>query len=233
VYFPRNLGLYTYTANRPTVVRDPNGQWLDAVLDIGFAIYDVGVLIHDEVANGGKHRAENLAALGADVMAAVIPGVTGAGLGVRAAAHADDAVRAVKGADKVVDAVRAGDHAKDAAKAAEHVPGGARATGETAHAAGAEAKEARFIGQPDGQLVDTRATPRGSYQQPNGSRTDILQREDHGAGLSHTHDPKVNVNPKTGQRFINGLEKPGRPVSVEDVKNITTGRAPPADPKGR
>jgi hypothetical protein len=51
----------------------------------------------------------------------VIPGVTGAGLGVRAAAHADDAVRAVKGADKVVDAARAGDRAADAAKAAEHV----------------------------------------------------------------------------------------------------------------
>jgi RHS repeat-associated protein len=97
---------------------------------------------------------------------------------------------------------------------------------------GAEAK-ARFISQPDGTLVDTQATPRGSYKQPNGGRTDILQGEDHGAGLSHTHDPKVNVNPKTGQSFVNGLQKPGRPVSATDVENIQSGTALPADPKGR
>src|SRR4051812_35670874 len=45
-------------------------------------------------------------------------------------------------------------------------------------------KEARFVSQPDGHLVDTHATPKGSYVQPSGGRTDILQREDHGAGLS-------------------------------------------------
>jgi hypothetical protein len=92
---------------------------------------------------------------------------------------------------------------------------------------------ARFISQPDGTLVDTAATPRGSYKQPNGGRTDILQGEDHGAGLSHTHDPKLNVNPKTGQTFFNGLQKPGRPVSADDVANIRSGAATTAEPKGR
>ena len=92
---------------------------------------------------------------------------------------------------------------------------------------------ARFISQPDGTLIDTQVTPRGSYRQPNGGRTDILQGEDHGAGLSHTHDPKVNVNPKTGQSFVNGLQKPGRPVSATDVQNIESGAASPAEPKGR
>jgi len=91
----------------------------------------------------------------------------------------------------------------------------------------------RFISQPDGRVVDTHATPQGSYKQPNGGRTDILQAEDHGAGLSHTHDPKVNVNPETGESFVNGLMKPGRPVSAVDVENIVSGDAPLANPKGR
>lgn len=81
--------------------------------------------------------------------------------------------------------------------------------------------------------MDTQATPPGSYDQPGGGRTDILQREDHGAGLSHTHDPILNTNPKTGETFINGLEKPGRPVSVEDVWNIESGAATPSIPRGR
>jgi RHS repeat-associated protein len=91
----------------------------------------------------------------------------------------------------------------------------------------------RFVAQPDGQLVDTDATPQGSYDQPSGGRTDVLQKEDHGSGQSHTHDPIVNTNPKTGERFINRLDKPGRPVSAEDVRNIETGRATPSEPLGR
>jgi RHS repeat-associated protein len=93
--------------------------------------------------------------------------------------------------------------------------------------------QARFVGQPDGSLVDTSATPRGSYDQPNGGRTDILQREDHGAGHSHTHEPVTNTNPDTGETFINGLEQPGRPVSAADVLNIQSGSATPSPAKGR
>ena len=92
---------------------------------------------------------------------------------------------------------------------------------------------ARFIADENSNIVDTQSTPRGSYDQPNGGRTDILQQGDHGAGYSHTHDPVVNTNPKTGESFINGLSKPGRPVSFEDVKNIESGAAPPSCPKGR
>lgn len=44
---------------------------------------------------------------------------------------------------------------------------------------------------------------------------------------------KVNTNPVTGETFINGLEKPGRPVSAGDVQNIMDGTAKPAPPKGR
>ena len=93
--------------------------------------------------------------------------------------------------------------------------------------------EARFVVEPNGTVVDTDATPRGSFDQPDGGRTDVLQREDHGAGLSHTHDPKVNTNPETGETFVNGLEKPGRPVSKQDVDNIQSGAATRSKPKGR
>lgn len=93
--------------------------------------------------------------------------------------------------------------------------------------------EPRFIGDEDGNVVDTEATPKGAYQQPNGGRTDVLQGEDHGAGQSHTHDPVINTNPQTGESFINGLQKPGRPVSAQDVKNIINGSAKPYRPKGR
>jgi hypothetical protein len=91
----------------------------------------------------------------------------------------------------------------------------------------------RFVGQPDGQVVDTEATPPGSYDQPNGGRTDILQNEDHGAGQSHTHDPILNRDPVTGRIFLNGRQQPGRTISSEDIDNIRTGAAPRSRRKGR
>jgi RHS repeat-associated protein len=93
--------------------------------------------------------------------------------------------------------------------------------------------DARFIVEPNGTVVDTHSTPRGSYTQPDTGRTDILQGGDHGAGYSHTHDPIVNTNPRTGETFFGGWQQPGRPVSAEDVANIVSGQAPPAPPKGR
>lgn len=90
----------------------------------------------------------------------------------------------------------------------------------------------RFIGQPNGEMVDTDATPRGAYAQPDGGRTDILQGEDHGAGHSHTHPPRINENEATGEIFINGLDRP-RPVTQTEVENIRNGTAQPARPRGR
>lgn len=92
---------------------------------------------------------------------------------------------------------------------------------------------ARFIVEPNGNVVDLDATPRGSYDQPNGGRTDVLQSEDHGAGYSHTHDPILNTNPSTGETFVNGTESPGRAVSAEDVGNIKSGMASRSKPKKR
>jgi RHS repeat-associated protein len=90
----------------------------------------------------------------------------------------------------------------------------------------------RFIGDSDGVIVDTESTPPGSYDQPNGGRTDVLQGDDHGAGLTHTHNPIVNTNPENGESFINGTDG-GSPVTFEDAENIRTGSAPRSKPKGR
>ncbi|HMI88066.1 MAG TPA: RHS repeat-associated core domain-containing protein [Polyangiaceae bacterium] len=98
--------------------------------------------------------------------------------------------------------------------------------------AASAAEGARFIVEENGNVVDTHVTPRGRYQQPNNGRTDILQREDHGVGHSHTHDPKVNTSPTTGKQYMNGFEKP-RPVSAEDVANIASGKAVRLPPRGR
>jgi len=93
--------------------------------------------------------------------------------------------------------------------------------------------DARFIAEPNGTVVDTLKTPRGSYKQPNGSRTDILQREDHGAGFSHTHEVVKHKHPVTGEEFFGKPNGPGRPVSASEVRNIIDDVAGPAPTKGR
>ena len=93
-------------------------------------------------------------------------------------------------------------------------------------------KGARFITDPKGQTVDLSTTPRGSFDQPNGGRTDILQAGDHGAGNSHTHQPDLNTNPETGKEFVNGFDN-GQPVTAEELKNIQDGTAPKSTARGR
>jgi hypothetical protein len=83
-------------------------------------------------------------------------------------------------------------------------------------------KNYRFVVDSDGNVVDTVKTPRGTYEQPNKARTDILQRENHGAGLSHTHHPITNSKPGSDKIFINDFTK-GEPVSAEEIKNIMNG----------
>jgi hypothetical protein len=90
---------------------------------------------------------------------------------------------------------------------------------------------ARFYVDPNGNVVDTHATPRGSYTHPDGSRTDILQRENHGFGFTHTHHPIINTAPD-GRQFINGMDK-GRLVTTEEILSIQNGISKPSLPKGR
>ena len=88
---------YTYANNNPVNWTDPSGQFLDTIADIGFIGYDAYRLVKD----GKKNRKKNLAAFGADVGGALIPGATGAGLAVRAASKADDVGKAASKGDDV------------------------------------------------------------------------------------------------------------------------------------
>ncbi len=86
---------YAYAWNNPTNVTDPDGQcpvcpWLDAVVDVGFIFYDVGVLAHEKITTG-KTSAGNWAALGADAASIGVPMTVGAGLATRAAFKAGKA----------------------------------------------------------------------------------------------------------------------------------------------
>ncbi|WKZ76174.1 MAG: hypothetical protein QY303_04595 [Vicingaceae bacterium] len=79
---------YSAFMNNPIFWDDPDGQcpicpWLDAVVDIGFVAYDLGVLIHEKVTTGSTSAA-NWAALTADVGSIFIPMSVGAGMAVRA-----------------------------------------------------------------------------------------------------------------------------------------------------
>lgn len=82
----RYFNRYWYAASNPYKYTDPDGRVLDIVADIGFIAY-----------SGYKLATEpswtNAAALGADVVGAVVPFATGLGAGVRAAGHGVDAVR--------------------------------------------------------------------------------------------------------------------------------------------
>jgi RHS repeat-associated protein len=98
----------------------------------------------------------------------------------------------------------------------------------------------RFVGEPNGTLVDTISTPPGRYIQPDGSATDVLQTAPHPdpnapgkPTFSHTHEAKSNVNPKTGAIYPTGPSKDPTPVTPSQAANISDGTATPAPPKGR
>ena len=104
---------YRYAANNPYKFKDPDGRIIDTIADIGFIGYD----IYDISQNGLSWTSG--AALGADVVGAVVPFATGLGAGVRATSHAGDAV---KGAEHVVEAARGADKVADTGSAAGKLP---------------------------------------------------------------------------------------------------------------
>jgi len=95
------LNTFAYVGGNPINYTDPKGQYAETPLDIWFIVYDVYRLTNDNVIGNCGNLGENLLALGADLLGALIPGATGLGLGVRsiddiaalAARNADDVAR--------------------------------------------------------------------------------------------------------------------------------------------
>ncbi len=97
---PQTLNKYAYVRNNPLRYTDPDGHIIDELLDAASIIYDVY-----KIATEGATKT-NMAALGADVAAAAVPFVTGAGAAVRLGARADDVVDAARAAEAAVDVKR-------------------------------------------------------------------------------------------------------------------------------
>jgi RHS repeat-associated protein len=71
-----DFGGYSYVYNDPFSFIDPEGLFADTVLDLALVSYDLAQLALD----GPCNVDENLAALTADLLGAVLPGATGLGL---------------------------------------------------------------------------------------------------------------------------------------------------------
>ncbi|MBQ7513462.1 MAG: RHS repeat-associated core domain-containing protein [Prevotella sp.] len=93
---------YAYCGNAPMIRVDKDGRIWDTVIDVAFVAYDLADA-GTQYLNTGSVSSTTKAALAADALAAVIPGVTGAGIAVRAGEKAAaKTVEASKGAEKVL-----------------------------------------------------------------------------------------------------------------------------------
>lgn len=86
---PQTLNRYAYATGYPSTLTDPSGHCaVDTVFDAAFIAYDIFSLLFGPE----KERETNQLALGADVAAAFIPCVAGAGIIVRVAARSAQGV---------------------------------------------------------------------------------------------------------------------------------------------
>ena len=85
---------YAYCGNAPMIRVDKDGRIWDTVIDVAFVAYDLADA-GTQYLNTGSVSSTTKAALAADALAAVIPGVTGAGLAVRAGEKAANVTKSV------------------------------------------------------------------------------------------------------------------------------------------
>jgi RHS repeat-associated protein len=151
---PNQVDKSPYSAfwDNPVLHDDPDGQcpfcpWLDAVVDVGFVLYDVGVLVQEKISTG-KTSGANWAALGADGASILVPMSVGAGAAVRAG------VKTVKTADKVNDVKKVVTKADDVADAMKNRVKLQKGTKEAVKDAAPKTKDGRFIDPNTGKPIE-------------------------------------------------------------------------------
>ena len=102
---PQTFNRYAYATNNPLKYDDPDGKLFDTILDVGFIAYDLFDIGRSAV-RGEPISSAQWGALGADVVGAALPFVTGGGLAVRLAAHGDDIADGAKALGYVDDAAQ-------------------------------------------------------------------------------------------------------------------------------
>ncbi|WP_241971656.1 RHS repeat-associated core domain-containing protein [Idiomarina fontislapidosi] len=160
---------YLYVNNNPYKYTDPNGEFLDAIVDIGLIAYDLY-----DMATAGIN-ATNTASLGANVAGLFIPGATGLGTAVRAG-------------DKAVDTVSVtSNQALRQAKDANGIP------------RSAQPDKTIKPGTPEGNAAGLDSRNVKQYEYTNGAGEKITIRQDkaasYGQGGKGDQKPHFNAGP--------------------------------------
>ncbi len=91
--------LYVYVGNDPVNRVDPEGLYVEAIVDIAGLFYDIYRLLADNVFGDKDNLDENLLALSADIGTTLAPIAAGGGVAVRAGIKVEKlACKASKGA---------------------------------------------------------------------------------------------------------------------------------------
>ena len=127
---------YHYGANNPNKYTDKTGEALDLVWDLGNVIYDIYQAVSNHIKGNHQEAQGYWKDAAFDIGAAIIPGVPA-------------------GATKVF---KYTDNAIDISKNTKRIVSNTVETNTS--------KNARFIGDSDGKIIDIQSTPKGSYIQP-------------------------------------------------------------------